>query len=62
MCAREVALHGVCRVAAVALPIAQVRLGQDLRLVEPSFLEEEDLDDYQDLEDDFERADVIVQT
>jgi hypothetical protein len=30
--------------------------------VEPSFLEEEDLDDYQDLEDDFERADVIVQT
>ena len=33
-----------------------MRSGHDLRLVEPGFLEEENLDDYQDLVDDFEGA------
>ena len=60
MHAREVALHGVCRDVAVALAIAQVRLGHDLRLVEPDFQEEENPDDYQDLVDDFEGAGAAV--
>ena len=38
--AREEALHGVRRGAAVALAIAHVRSSHDLRLVEPKFLEE----------------------
>jgi hypothetical protein len=38
-CAREEALHGVCRGAAVILAIAQIRLGFDLRLAEPGFPE-----------------------
>jgi hypothetical protein len=36
---RDVALHDVCHGAAVALAIAQVRSGLDLRSVEPSFPE-----------------------
>ena len=31
-------------------------MGHDLRLVEPGFLEGEDLDDYQDLVEEFEGA------
>ena len=58
--AREVALHGVYHGAAIALTIAQVRLGHDLRLVEPGFLEEEKPDDYQDLVDNFEGAGTAV--
>jgi hypothetical protein len=46
MRAREVALHGIHRGAAVTLAIAQVRSRHDLRLVEPGFLEEENPDDY----------------
>jgi hypothetical protein len=60
MRAREVALHGVCRSATIALAIAKVRSGHDLRLVEPGFPEEENLDDYQDLVDDFERVSAAV--
>ena len=60
MRAREVALHGIRRCATVALGIAQVRLGHDLRLVEPGFLEEEKPDDYQDLVDNFEGAGTAV--
>ena len=56
MHAKEVALHGICHGAAVALAIALVRSGHDLRLVEPGFLEGEDLDDYQDLVEEFEGA------
>jgi H2-forming N5,N10-methylenetetrahydromethanopterin dehydrogenase-like enzyme len=55
-----VALHGIRHGAIVALVIAQVRWGHDLRLLEPSFPEEENPDDYQDLVDDFEGADVAV--
>jgi hypothetical protein len=58
--AREVALHGVRCGAAVALAIAHVRSGLDLRLVEPDFLEEENPDDYQGLVDDFEGASATV--
>jgi hypothetical protein len=54
--AREVALHGARRGATVALAIAQVCSGHDLRLVEPGFPEGEALDDYQDLVEDFEGA------
>jgi hypothetical protein len=58
--AREVALHGVHHGAAVALAIAQVCSGHDLRLVEPSFPEGENPDDYWDLVDDFEGAGAAV--
>jgi hypothetical protein len=61
MYAREVALHGVRRSATIALAIAQVRSGHDLRLVEPDFLEEKNPDDYQDLVDDFEWAGAAVE-
>ena len=60
MHAREVDLHGVHHGATVALAIAQVRSGHDLRLVEPGFPEEENPDDYQDLVDDLEGASTIV--
>jgi hypothetical protein len=56
----EVALHGVRHSAAIALGIAQVRSGHDLRLVEPGFPKEENLDDYQDLVDDYEGAGIAV--
>jgi H2-forming N5,N10-methylenetetrahydromethanopterin dehydrogenase-like enzyme len=55
-----VALHGIRRGAIVALAIAQVHSGHDLRLVEPSFPEEENPKDYQDLVDDFKGADVAM--
>jgi hypothetical protein len=58
--AREVALHGVCHGATVALAIAQVCSSHDLHLVEPGFPEEENLDDYQDLVDDFKGVDAVV--
>ena len=56
MRAREVALHGIWHGAVVALSIAQVRSGHDLRLLQLSFPDGEDLDNYQDLVDDFEGA------
>ena len=60
MCTREVAFHGVRGGATIALAIAQVRSGHDLRLVEPGFPEEENPNDYQDLVDDFEGADATM--
>ena len=60
MHAREEALHGVRRGAAVALAIAHMRSGHDLCLVEPGFPKEENPDGYQDLVDDFEGAGVTV--
>jgi hypothetical protein len=57
---REVALHGIHSGAVVTLAIAQVRSGHDLCLVEPGFLEEENLDDNQDLVDDFEGAGAVA--
>jgi len=51
-----VALHGVRHGAAVALTIAQVCSGHDLRPLQPGFLDGKDPDDYQELVDDFEGA------
>jgi hypothetical protein len=59
---REVALHCVHHGTVVALAIAQVRSGLDLRLAEPGFPEEENPNDYQGLVDDFEGAGAIVLT
>jgi len=57
--AREVAPHVIRHGATVAVAIAPVRSGHDLRLVEPGFLEENS-DDYQDLVDDFEGASIAM--
>jgi hypothetical protein len=54
MRAREVALHGVRHGADVALAIAQLHSGYDLRSVEPGLPEGEDFDNYHDLVEDFE--------
>ena len=56
MCTSEVDLHGIRRSVAVTVAISRVRSGHDVRLVELSFLEKENPDDYQDLVDDFEGA------
>lgn len=54
--AREVTLHGVRRGAAVALVVAQVHSGCDLRPLQPDFLNGEDVDDHQELVIEFEGA------
>jgi hypothetical protein len=46
--------------ATVALAIAQVRLGHDLRPLQPSFSDGKDPDDYQELVEDFKGATVAV--
>jgi hypothetical protein len=51
MRAGEITLHGVCHGAAVALTIAQVRSGLELRWHQPSFAS---YDDHHDLVVDFE--------
>jgi hypothetical protein len=51
MCAGEIALHGVHHGATVALTIAQVRSGHELRWLQPSFTSG---DDHHDLVVSFE--------
>ena len=50
------ALYGVCHGAAIALAVAQVHSGHDLRPLQPSFPHGEDPNYYQDLVEDFEGA------
>lgn len=54
--AREVALHGICHEAIIALEMAQVRSGHDLRSLQSGFPHGEDPYYYQDLVEDFEGA------
>jgi hypothetical protein len=60
MRAEEIALHGVCHGAVVALTIAQVRSRLELRWHQPSFAS---YDDHHDLVVDFEGlADAVANT
>lgn len=52
--AKEVALHSVRHGAAVALVIAQMCSGHDLRPLQPDYPNGEDPEDYQELVEDFE--------
>ena len=54
--AREVTLHGVHRGTAVALAVAQVRSGYNLRLLPHGFPAIDHLEDYEDLFEDFKDA------
>ena len=51
--AREVATHGVCYGTSIALAIAQLRSGNELHHLEPSFLDTNRLKDQEDLIGDF---------
>ena len=53
---REVALHGVCHGAAMALAVAQARSGHELRLLPHGFLATEHPKDYELLVKDFFNA------
>jgi len=50
---REVALHGVCHGAAMALAIAQARSGHELRLLPHGILATEHPEDHERLVKDF---------
>jgi hypothetical protein len=54
--AREVATHGVCYGAGATLAKAQLRSGHELRHLEPSFLDTDQLEDQEDLIGDFTDA------
>jgi len=54
--AREVATHGVCYGVGAALAAAQLHLGHELRHLEPSFLDTDQLEDQEDLIGDFTDA------
>ena len=51
---QEIALHGVHRGAAMALAVAQVQTGHDLRTMELGFPMADDLDMHEDLIEDFD--------
>ena len=51
--AKEVATHGVNYGAGAALAVAQLRLGHELRHLEPGFLDTDRLEDQEDLIGDF---------
>jgi hypothetical protein len=49
-----VALHDIRHGSVVALAIAQMRSGHDLHQLQPSYPDDENLDDNQELVEDFE--------
>ena len=51
--AREIALHGVCHSAAIALAVAQVLSGYELRLLPHGFLATDHPEDHENLVEDF---------
>ena len=53
---QEIALHGIHRGTAVALALAQVQIGHDLRTMEPGFLMADDPDMHEDLIEDFDNV------
>ena len=55
-CAREIALHGVHHGAAVALAMAQVRSGCELRLLPHGFPAADHPKDHESLIEDFSNA------
>ena len=55
-CIREIALHGVCHGAAVALAMAQVRSGCELRLLPHGFPAADHPKDHESLIEDFSNA------
>jgi hypothetical protein len=54
--AREIVGHGVRQGAATALATVQTQLGQELRTLQPVFLEGEDRVDFEDLVDELDEA------
>ena len=55
-CVREVALHGICHGAAMALAAAQARSGHELRLLPHGFLVTAHPRDHEHLVEDFFNA------
>ena len=53
---QNIALHGVCRGATVALATAQVQTRHDLRTMEPGFPMADDPDMHKELIEDFDDA------
>ena len=53
---QEIALHGVCHGAAVALTMAQVQTGHDLHTMEVGFLTDDGPEGHKDLIEDFTTA------